>query len=210
MQKNNSKGKTYHSQRNNKLRPEGTCGPTSASNALEIINVKLPGVEKDEQVEDHITALLQSDEGLMHLKSLDPKAKYNPWNSSQCIVWAVNKLAGKEICSVEQYTLAEIIYHLVLKNGAIAVGTSFTKSRHFVCLVGVETAQENILSAKSPKDINTNQVTAIIIDDSWGDFNSGYQNTTGDNISIPIKSFLKYVMEGETKKTCQVYYNDMV
>lgn len=192
-------------QRDNTLMPNGTCGPTSDANALitSAIDVKVP---EGKQLEDMITEILMSPEAKAYLKKLDPKAAYNPWNTSYCLAWAVNKLVGRQVSKVEQMGIAEMVYHIISQSCAIVVGTKFTDAGHFVCLVGFVTEQDDVLTAGSSHDINVPSITHIIIDDSWGDFTTKYKSKNGNDVKIPIKDFNKMVMNGNVTKTCQVFY----
>lgn len=192
-------------QRDNTLMPNGTCGPTSDANALvtSAIDVKVP---EGRQLEDMITEVLMTPEAKAYLKKLDPKAAYNPWNTSYCLAWAVNKLVGRQVSKVEQMGIAEMIYHIISQSCAIVVGTKFTDAGHFVCIVGFVTEQDDILTAGSSHDINVPGITHIIIDDSWGDFTTKYKSKNGNDVKIPIKDFNKLVMNSGITKTCQVFY----
>ena len=191
-------------QRDNTLMPNGTCGPTSDANALvcSAIDVKVP---EGKQLEDMITEILMTPEAKAYLKKLDPKAAYNPWNTSYCLAWAVNKLVGRQVSKVEQMSLADIVYHITSMSAAVVVGTKFTDAGHFVCIVGFGTEQEDYLDASSSHDIDVSKIGYMIIDDSWGDYNSKYKSKNGNDVKISMKDFRKLVMPDQTK-TCQVFY----
>ena len=192
-------------QRDNELMPNGTCGPTSDANALECsaIEVKVP---KGKQVEDAITEILMTPEAKAYLKKIDPSAGYNPWNTSYCLVWAVNKLVGRKVAKVEEMSMEDMVFHITSMSAAIVVGTKFTDMGHFVCLVGFVTEQDEYIDAKTPHDIDGSKITHIIIDDSWGDFTTKYKSKNGNDVKLPVKDFKKLVMNGNVTKTCQVFY----
>jgi len=203
---NLSDGKEIHSQRNNKLIPDASCGPTSVANA--ILSAEIPfDYPKTLQLEDYITAKLMSKESLAHLQKIDPGAKYNPWNSSVCIVWAVNLLAGKTITEVQEIPLKQIVFNLVIKKQPMVVGGAFTKSRHFVCTVGVQTEQDNIKSITSPEQVELDKIKNMIIDDSWGNYMKGYKDQQGNDTYVPISIYKAIAMDGQKEKRVQIYYH---
>jgi len=61
MKFNLSEMKEFHNQRDNKLMPSGTCGPTGAVNALIASDIPVD-VPAGIQPEDYITGILQANE----------------------------------------------------------------------------------------------------------------------------------------------------
>lgn len=206
MHYNISELKEYRDQRDNKLMPSSTCGPTGAANALLASDISLDSFPAGIQPEDYITGILQANEAYDRLKKIDSHARYNPWNTSYLIAWAVNKAVKKQVCKVETLGVAEMIFHLIKEESAIVAGGSFTASGHFVCIVGFESAQEDIYGIESAHDVDLNQLSGIIIDDPWGDYKTHYKNHDGNDVEMPLADFKKIVMKGENIKTCQVYY----
>ncbi len=199
-----SAGKTMHTQRNNLFHPEGACGPTSGANALVSAETVFE-YDKKYQLEDAIMKLLMSKEAYVYLQSIDPGAKYNPWNASACIVWAVNKIAGRTVCELQEVTLAMIMYYLV-KNDPVVMGGKFTPSRHFVTTVGFHTKQTDIAAITGPDDVDVKAIISMIIDDSWGNYLTKYRSADGNSNILPIKTYTKIAMDGKRIKTAQVYY----
>ena len=66
-------------------------------------------------------------------------------------------------------------------------------------LVSVE--QSDIESVTDPLDIDTNFISKIIIDDSWGNVMTDYKDRNGYNVSIPYAVFVKHILE-YSKKRC--------
>lgn len=205
VSKNLSLGKPMHVQYNNLYHPSGACGATSAANA--IVSAETPfAYNKKYQLEDVIMYKLMSKSARRFLQGTAPGAKYNPWNASVCIIWAVNSLAGKNICELQENNLAGIIYNLAIKNNPIVLGGAFTPSRHFVCTVGFNTAQTDILQITGPQDIELQWVKSMIIDDSWGNYLTNYKSKDGNNNILPIDIYKKIAMDGKRTKTTQVYF----
>lgn len=156
--------------------------------------------------EDYLMDILDSKEGRAYLQKICPGAKYNPWNDSYCIAWAVNKAVGKEVCKVGKVTLQEMIF-FIISGGAVGIGGGFVSggtSGHFVCVVGVVTDQD-LSGVNSPADIDVSQVQKIIIDDPYGDFLNHYRNQNGNDLQIPVTEFVKLTFGSEKKKTMQFY-----
>lgn len=197
-----------HSQRDNSLRPSGACGATSAVNAMIVSDIAFDFESKD-QPEDVIMKFLDSKEdGWKKLKEIDPGATYNPWNTSSVISWAVNTLVGRDVVSVEKYTLQDMIFHIIKEQAAIVIGAAWTGAGHFVAISGFETAQEDILEMENKEDINLKKLQSMIIVDSWGNYLKGYKDfdkTKASIVAIPIATFNKVVFMDKFK-TCQPYF----
>jgi hypothetical protein len=200
---NRSKNAPYYSQRNNKKRPASACNVTSATQACAITDNKF-WHPQEVQPEDYLMELLESREAWNLLNTIFPGAIINPWNTSHCIAWAVNNAVGKRICRVETVTLREMLHHLIL-GGAVVVGGKFTRSGHFVCLVGFETSQD-VYDLNNADDINISEIQRIIIDDPWGDYTRNYQNHNGNDVFMPLDEFKKLIFGNNNVKTAQMYY----
>jgi hypothetical protein len=145
--------------------------------------------------EDFLMDILDTAEARAYLQKIVPGAKYNPWNDSNCIAWAVNKALGKKVCTVVNATLEEMISH-VIGGGAVGIGGGFLSggtSGHFVCVVGAETT-------------NDGGIKNIIIDDPYGNYNNNYVNHyDGNDIPIETNTFVKLTFGKSKKKTMQFY-----
>jgi hypothetical protein len=145
--------------------------------------------------EDYLMDILDSAEGHAYLQKLVPGAKYNPWNDSYCIAWAVNKVLGKEVCKIIKATFEDMIEH-ISKGDAIGIGGGFLSggtSGHFVCVVGYERDYDG-------------EIINIIIDDPYGDYNTKYKDHfNGDDIKISTKKFVKLTFGNSKIKTMQFY-----
>ena len=201
---NFTKDQAYRSQRKTKKRPGAACNVTVATmcclntgNSFESPASMLP--------EDYLMSLLESKEAWSLLNKYIPGAKCNPWNTSYCIAWAVNKAVGKKICKVEEVSFIDMIEHIVINGGAIGVGGSFTASGHFVSIAGFVTDQLDLETCGKDK-IDVSKVTHIVVDDPWGNYLKKYKDIDGNNISIPIAEFKKVIFGKRSTKTVQMYY----
>lgn len=178
-----------------KRRPKSECNTTSAvmgciytSHTIECPDDIMP--------EDFLMDILDSKEGRAYLQKICPGAKYNPWNDSYCIAWAVNKALEKEVCKVVKVQTNEMIDH-ISNGGAVVIGGGFLSggtSGHFVCVVGYE------------KD-ETGNIKNIIIDDPYGNYNTNYKDHfDGNDIKIPVKTFFKLTFGLSKTKIMQFYY----
>ena len=195
MIKNISEGIKNRYQMLTKRRPKSECNTTAAvMGCLYTDNV----VQSPDGVmpEDYLMDILDSKEGRAYLQKIVPGAKYNPWNDSYCIAWAVNKALGKEVCKVVKIRIDELLNH-ISNGGAAVVGGGFLSggtSGHFVCVVGYETDENN----------NTKN---IIVDDPYGNYNTNYKDHfDGNDIKFPVKEFIKLTFGSSKTKTMQFYY----
>ena len=194
MFKNISEGFKNRYQMLTKRRPKAECNTTVAAMASIYMGYVLKPPD-DVLPEDFLMDILDSKEGRAYLQSVVPGATYNPWNDSNCIAWAVNKAIGKPVCKVVKVTLEEMIKHL-WDGGAVAIGGGFLSggtSGHFVCVVGVKLDEKG-------------NVTHIIVDDPYGNYNKGYvDHYDGNDILIEINTFIRLTFGTAKKKTMQFY-----
>lgn len=205
---NRSRNTPYFSQRNNKKRPASACNVTAATQACAITD-NLFHHTTGEQPEDYLMGILETKDAWDLLNSKLPGAICNPWNTSHCIAWAVNKAVGRRICRVETVTLQEMLHHIIITGGAVVAGGRFTKSGHFVCIVGLDTEQD-ISDIKTLDDIDLSKIRSIIIDDPWGDYTKRYKDTNGNDVFIPLVDFNTLIFGNNKVKTVQMYYNSEV
>jgi hypothetical protein len=177
-----------------KRRPKSECNTTVATMGCIYTGHRIPAPD-GVMPEDYLMDILDSPEGRAYLQKVCPGAKYNPWNDSHCIAWAVNKAVGKEACRVQKATMPEMIDH-IRHGGAVGIGGGFLSggtSGHFVCVVGVEYS-------------NDTSVKSIIIDDPYGDYNEGYvDHFDGNDIPIKYADFVRLTFGRANTKTMQFY-----
>jgi len=167
-----------------KRRPKSECNTTAATMGCMYTNNKILSPDGI-MPEDYLMDILDSSEGRAYLQKICPGAKYNPWNDSYCIAWAVNKATGKEVCNVIKATLDEMVIHIAT-GGAVAVGGGFLSggtSGHFVCVVGYEIDDDRT-------------VKSIIYDDPL----------KGDDMVLSVPAFKKVTFGSSKQKTMQFYY----
>lgn len=193
---NNSIGKVIHTQRNNKLRPYSACNVTSFINALKYLDIDF-FYNKLTQPEDYFMKLMMTEKSWNRLYS-----KYgrgvgaNPWNFSDILVDVCNEeLVGSPVCEIKNVTAKQIVDHLEEGNVCTTSG-AFTKSGHFVCIVGCELDK-------------VKNVVRFIIDDPFGDYHTKYKDWNGDNIDFPIGDFHSLIWpRGKLVKKTQFFYRE--
>lgn len=193
MLKNISDGIKNRYQMLAKRRPKSECNTTSAAMACIYTGHEIPS--EGIMPEDYLMDILDSEEGRAFLQKIAPGAKYNPWNDSYCIAWAVNKALQKEVCRVVKVTMDQMITH-ISNGGAAVVGGGFLSggtSGHFVCVVGFETDENN-------------SVKTIIVDDPYGNYNTNYKDHfDGNDIKFTLKTFIQLTFGNSKTKTMQFY-----
>lgn len=203
----------YRPQWDNTIDPGGTCNVTSMVHALEICGIMYSHPD-GMQPEDYLAKLLESPESYSRMARLYRWAvgTYRPRHIHAMLSWAVNeKLVGREVTFfTERASMQEIIYHIWASRTPIVTGGRFTPYGHIVTVVGFETAQEDFSYVSSPDSIELAAVRTIIINDSWGNYLTGYRDRNGYNVRLPYHTFVKLVKtEGsEKRKFAHFFYPD--
>lgn len=176
MYKNNSKGKPYYTQRNNKIKPGSSCNVTSMVAALSAAGWPVEKMASGgRQPEDELMRFVMTDASCdRKWRMLDPQGKIPPNEWHAVLSYGTNRwLLGLGYSSGivewrENATLEEIRQQ-VDKGGSVVVSGQFPcqggKLDHVVAVVGHDAA-------------------GFIIDDPWGDWHDGYITTKGDDISL--------------------------
>ena len=176
MYKNNSKGKPYYTQRNNKIKPGSSCNVTSMVAALSAAGWPVEKMASGgRQPEDELMRFIMTDATCdRKWRMLDPQGKIPPNEWHAVLAYGTNRwLLGLGYSSgivewKENATLAEI-QDQVDKGGSVVVSGQFPcqggKLDHVVAVVGYDAA-------------------GFIIDDPWGDWHDGYITTKGNDVSL--------------------------
>ncbi|WP_147613846.1 C1 family peptidase [Treponema pectinovorum] len=197
MEVNNSKNKPYYTQRNNALKPNGACNVTSIINALSASGwpVQKLATQKHRQPEDSLMDFILTDERVQKFwKKTDPLGRYpaNEWHP--VLAYGTNLFLRKngllfegevalkfgELWNVED--IAEAIYAggSAVLSGVFAVKNEKTTEHvigHVVAVVGLKDYGEG--------------VECFVIDDSWGDYRTGYKEHNGNDIPMPLSDFMR-------------------
>ena len=190
---NNSINKTIHTQRNNKIRPYSACNVTSFINALNCCNIEFYYPD-DMQPEDYFMQLMNTEDSWERLYEIYGRnVGANPWNFSEILVEVCNEVLVKDqVCEIKYATIEQIKEHLDNKD-VLTTSGAFTRSGHFVCVVGYEAIRGKIKN--------------FIIDDPYGNYHKQYKDFNGDNIKMPIKDFMSIIKPRyQAAKRTQFFY----
>ncbi len=192
MKKNNSENKPYYTQRNNKLKPNGACNVTSMIAALSAAGWDVDKLATKEypQPEDALMHFILADKRVdTFWRRIDPLGRYAPNEWHPVLAYGTNLymrecgVIGNDTVPVawsERHTVREIVQ--VIENGGAAVlsGIFAVEGKktigHVVAAVGFKTDENGCLSH-------------FIIDDSWGDYRTGYQEINGNDIEMSLEDF---------------------
>ena len=192
MKKNNSQNKTYYTQRNNKLRPNGACNVTAMIAALLAAGwaVEKLATKEYDQPEDALMHFILSDKDVDRFwRRIDPSGHYPPNEWHQVLAYGTNLYLKK--CGLlasgadaviwnETRKLCDIIK--ALDDGGAAVLSGVFEAEggksigHVVACVGYK------------KDDDGN-VTHLILDDSWGDYHTKYSDHNGNDVEMSVEDF---------------------
>lgn len=194
--KNNSAGKPYYSQRNNKIKPGTSCNVTSMISALSAAGWPVERLApKGTQPEDALMRFLLTDPtSQAQWKRLDPSGAYPPNEWHTVLADGTNRLVrsiigggplseGFKAITFTENASAALIAEYIRSGGAAAVSGLFPlpdgrKLNHVVSVVGV---------------VGDDDPEAFILDDPWGDYHDGYANQRGDDIQMSMDDFLSIV-----------------
>jgi len=190
FQINLSKDGDYYTQLNNTVYPLEACGPTSAANCLATIGMdKIPG---DGSLDDRIMAKLRSSEAYNLMAQITPWAikRYEPNEVHLMLQWAVNKLVGKNVDRFTEYGTLEYCAFNIAACRPLIMSGSFTRGGHMVAVVGFTSFQHES-DFKDEMKIDFDLLSEFIVDDSYGNYFTHYQDHRGNNIKFSVDLFNK-------------------
>lgn len=204
---NISEGKDYHTQRNNKIDPNGTCGPTSVVMALFYSGITLPDCG-GRQEEDVLTEFIRGDLRVKEAYERDYPTEFKKGTPANELApmrtLGTNLWIGREVCRFSWVAkLQEVILSLISGKACVVSGVWPYKNTageekgisHIVCVCGFESAQENILQAKDTRDIDLDLMVSMIVDDPYGDYRTGYRDQRGNDVIVPFRDFIRITKE---------------
>lgn len=162
------------SQRDNAVRPSGSCNFTMAANALDCLGVDIlpqfwERYSNLHQPEDILTEFSESPESLSRFKKqhswFDPeKSESRPRHFSEHVAWIVNHCTGQKVAHWSERTFSQVT--TALKSAQpVGIGGKFTSSGHFILLKGI-----------------TPDNSYFYADDSWGDYFTSYRDRSTHNL----------------------------
>ena len=222
------KNESYHTQRNNLVRPMGTCACTSMAMALRYsgydkdLNAIIPS---DKQDEDFITNFIHTDKRVINFWKNNPQqwikdahtgylkfiagqqAEANTTFGNEIhevMEFAINTMMGVDVDNlVTQCHIQDILFNITKGGAAVVSGVwpykNKTHIHHVVCLAGFTTSQLDADTAASPDLIDLTKVVEIIIDDPFGDYKSIYSSDNGNDVYQPYADFISIMNEPMNK-----------
>lgn len=188
--------KPFEKQRDNALSPNGSCGPTAHVNGLHAVGLELPHPGFDQE-EDYLTHWLEKPEAIAYMLKNYAVAKgssLRPRHFGEIIAWAVNQImqpvVGADVVYRKARTMPEMA-QAIFSDRPLVVSTNFTSFGHFICLVGVDIADD----VADLNKLKFEDIRAFYADDSWGDFNLNYKQHDGNNVRYTAP-FLRDMLKG--------------
>ncbi len=192
MTKNNSEGKPYYTQRNNRLKPNGACNVTAMIAALVAAGYAVGALATEQypQPEDALMHFILSDKRVdAYWRRIDPIGRCAPNEWHPVLAYGTNLflrergVVGNDTVPVawsEQHTVREIVQVIEGGGAAVLSGVFLAEGKqtigHVVAAVGFKTDENG-------------RLTHFIIDDSWGDYRTEYKNRNGNDIEMPLEDF---------------------
>jgi hypothetical protein len=192
---NNSLGKPYYTQRNNRLSPGAACNVTAMVSALAAAGWPFPA-GPHEQPEDNLMAFIRQDPQVGRRRDvIDPGHKIPPneWHELLCLgtnLWLA-PFRGPRVTLRFDLRLEEVA-RVIGQGGAVVMSGRFKTEKseigHIVPVVGFRVGDTDILSH-------------LILDDTWGDYRTLYKSEKGDDVLMPAADFYALLRpQGETLK----------
>lgn len=192
---NKSKDVDYNKQRDNKIYPIETCGPTSMAMALVQAGYTY-WLKENKDPADVITEFLTTDQAYKRMYDIlgTKETSWKPFNIHTILTWGVNELVGGEISRFKtDWSLKEILFNVLQGGGAVLPGDFILNDGrelgHIVSLAGFTTTQKNIKEVNKSIEIDLSQVKEFIIDDPYGNYLEGYNSHHGNNIHFDKETF---------------------
>ena len=202
---NVSSAKKYLTQRDNTIRPFGTCNTTAMVMALSYSGVELPILQGYTQYEDALTDFLLHDPETLNFYSRIDPLNYARWkefpNSLKVIppneyhavlAYGTNRWVGKKAVEFSTSVPVDKIFGALAAGKPVILSGLWAGLRHIVCAVGFETRQLDILTSGK---VDISQIENINIDDPFGNYKTKYQDQNGNDILVPYNEFLTICRE---------------
>ncbi len=204
---NLSEGKDYHTQRNNRTDPLGTCSTTSLVMALKDSGIELPDCA-GRQEEDVLAEFILNSPEIAEAFKQDYPSEFEKGTHAYEIPplrsLGVNLWLGREVnrfswvAGIQDVILSLIMGKACVMSGMWPYKNALGEQRdisHVVCVCGFESAQDNVLDARDPRGIAIDLMVSFIIDDPYGDYRTGYRDTRGNDVIVPFRDFIRITKE---------------
>ena len=202
---NIGKDNMYHSQRNNKRKPHKTCNTTAMTMFIKYAGMfnYSDEIPNGVQAEDYLYDFIQNNEKLDKLyKSISWARGVYPKEQVHIILNnAANLITKREFtyfksdCSIKE--LANTLIDLKRHRPAVISGNFPYYSKrnkaviqlgHIATLTGI-IIKGNIIKDKVLVESPSDNILCFIVDDPYGDVNTLYKSTKGNNVPIDLELF---------------------
>ncbi|GHU65136.1 hypothetical protein FACS189447_03540 [Spirochaetia bacterium] len=187
---NNSDNKPWYTQRNNVLSPGSSCNVTSMVSGLVSAGWPLPG-GKYKQDEDNLLDFIRSNPNVQRRWDvLDPKHITPPNQIHELLCLGTNlwlaSMNGPPIVLKWTLTLQDIV-KAIDEGGAVVMSGRFQDVKsgaigHIIPFVGYQATEDG-------------EITHLIMDDPWGDYETEYRVQSGDDVFMPVGDWLRQIRE---------------
>jgi len=187
---NNSDGKPYYSQRNNDLSPNSSCNVTSMVSGLVSASWPLPAGAYKQPEDNLLDFIRKNPEVQKRWAEVRPQKDIPPNQIHELLCLGTNlwveHLCGPKIELLWQLSISDI-KGTIDRGGAVVMSGRFQDRRsgeigHIVPVVGYQAD-------------DAGEVTHLILDDPWGDYESHYQIQRGDDIFMPVADWLSMIRD---------------
>jgi len=191
MVKNNGGGLPYYTQRNNRESPGAACNVTAMVAALSAAGYDVDSlVDAGVQPEDDLMRFIRRcPEVIECWKKIDPAGKTPPNEWHKLLALGTNRWLeskgvkrDREIVSWSAGVSLASLKECLDEGGAAVMSGLFhdaeagRKINHVIAIIGYK--------SEDGKDVD-----GFFIDDSWGDYTTGYRNKRGKSVFMPFEDW---------------------
>ncbi len=183
----------YRSQRDNVDLPGASCNTTSAVMALEASGYApslIVGLPTGKQPEDFLTELGDSQEAYEEMKRRCPQffdeagnPTVRPPEAPTMLDWIVERAYGKLLLRYVESIGFDDVIASIDRGRAVVLRGLFTAAGHVVACVGYVCVED--VGGKP------GALSALVVDDPWGNYLTGYKDHNGENVEIPVETMIE-------------------
>jgi hypothetical protein len=180
---NNSLGKPYFTQRNNYLYPSSACNVTAMVSGLSAADWPLPKGKFAQPEDNLLNFIRENPEVQRRWDKIDPKHTIPPnqWHELLCL--GTNLWLNTKRIKLYWNLLIEEVVKAIDTGGAVVMSGKFRAANseigHIVPVVGYQSEGST--------------VTHLILDDTWGDYRTLYNNHHGDDVAMAIPDYMSFI-----------------
>ena len=178
----------YRSQRDNVLRPGSSCNVTAAVMVLEASGhppSEIASLPAGAQPEDLLTQIAESKASYDHMRLTCPQfydmagnPAVHPAEAPFMLDWIVAQAYGRYLLRYSENITFGKMQDQIDAGRAVLLHGLLTPEGHYVAMVGYDALDD--VGGK------IGAVTALRLDDSWGDWQTGYTSRNGEHTTLPL------------------------